>query len=74
MGSGEPEKSMGETESEAAVPPGERSRSTLVLKTEVFEPEDDRILELLNQWEAFRSRGEEPPADWTRAIDPCLRE
>src|SRR5580693_581157 len=53
---------------------GEESRPTVVLKTEVFEVPVDPVLELLNQWEEYRGRGEEPPHDWNVAIDAGLRE
>ena len=52
---------------------GEPARP-LVLETEVFEVPVDPVLELLNQWEEYRRRGEEPPPDWTVAIDAGLRE
>jgi non-specific serine/threonine protein kinase/serine/threonine-protein kinase len=65
---------MGEPESEAEEPHGERSQRTIVLGTEVVAAEVDPVLDLLNQWEEFRRRGEEPPADWTAAVDVGLRD
>jgi tetratricopeptide (TPR) repeat protein/tRNA A-37 threonylcarbamoyl transferase component Bud32 len=47
---------------------------TIVLGTEVFDPPLDPVLELLDRWEEFRRRGEDPPADWTGGIDPALRD
>ena len=66
--------SMRDSNSGTDDPHGDESRPTIVLKTEVFEAEVDPILELLGRWEEYRRRGEEPPADWTRAIDPAMRE
>ncbi len=53
---------------------GGESRPTIVLKTEVFQGDVDPILELLGRWEEYRRRGEEPPDDWTGAIDAGMRE
>jgi non-specific serine/threonine protein kinase/serine/threonine-protein kinase len=74
MGESAAEGPMGQSESQADDPHGEQSRPTMVLGTEVFEVQLDPVLDLLSQWEEYRRRGEEPPADWTRAIDPALRE
>jgi eukaryotic-like serine/threonine-protein kinase len=74
MASGNAERPTGEPESEADHPQGRPSQPTNVSQTEVFESELDPVLGLLNQWDEFRRRGEEPPADWTRAIDPDLGE
>jgi eukaryotic-like serine/threonine-protein kinase len=65
---------MGDPDSDTDGKQGEESRPTVVFKTEVFEVPVDPVLELLNQWEEYRGRGEEPPHDWTVAIDAGLRE
>lgn len=65
---------MGEPESTAEPPHDDRSQPTIVLRTEVFDFEVDPVLELLNRWEEYRLRGEEPPAGWPAAVDPALRD
>ena len=73
-GIGAVEGPMGEAGSEADHPREEPSRPTFVLGSGYFEVEVDPVLELLNRWEDYRRRGEEPPPDWMGAIDPGLRE
>ncbi len=65
---------MGDPASDTEGTQGEESLPTVVFKTEVFEIPVDPVLELLNQWEEYRGRGEDPPHDWTVAIDAGLRE
>jgi hypothetical protein len=35
---------------------------------------DGALLDLLEQWEEFHSRGEDPPPGWPGVTDPVLRE
>jgi tetratricopeptide (TPR) repeat protein len=65
---------MAEPESGPDDPHGDLSRPTVLLGTEVFDVEADPVLNLLNRWEDYRRRGEEPPADWTGGLDAGLRE
>jgi tRNA A-37 threonylcarbamoyl transferase component Bud32 len=65
---------MDEPGSEPDEPHGEQSRPTIALGTEVVEAQGDPVIDLLNEWDEYRRRGEEPPPDWTRAIDPGLQE
>ncbi len=46
--------------------------STMVLGSEPFDVPLDPVLNLLNRWEDYRRRGEEPPSDWTAGLDPGL--
>ncbi len=47
--------------------------STLVLGNEVFDVPFDPLLDLLNDWEEYRRRGEDLPPDWAAALEPELR-
>ena len=54
-------------------PQKDRGRSTVETGTEVFDVEVDPVLELLNRWEDYRRRGDQPPEDWTAGIGPGVR-
>ena len=73
-GIGAAEGPMGEAASESDHPVEVPSRPTLALGREYSEVDLEAILELLNRWEDYRQRGEEPPPDWMGVIDPGLRE
>lgn len=45
---------------------------TVVLAAGPFDVPLDPIVDLLNQWEDHRRRGEAPPPDWTVGLDPDL--
>ena len=65
---------MDDPDSDTDGPRGEVEDPTSIFPTEVFDVPVDPLLNLLNQWEEYRGRGEEPPPEWTVAIDAGLRE